>query len=443
MPNLAEMEQELTKTKNELEDAKKLLEAKKLEDFKTAEARKLADAVIAKKREERDTHDKDIFAEAQRLVAAELGPVLYSALADFKIGGDVIFPGMQREGNLSKTNHQMLNIILGRKAMDTVTSYAGTEWVPTELGNELIGMVEMENLLRSFIRTVDMPTDTYELPMLTSRGTVYYKGENSAPTASNPATNKLTLTAKKFIGLYELSYELEENRVIPIIDILKEDMAKQIANAEERAILWGDTVGTAANNIDKTVTAGNPQLAFNGLWKTCKGGTATWYVQYATDWPTSIRALRAAMDKYAISPKDLLLICPVYVMNKLRADTNFQTWDKVGPNASALTGMLPNAAISGANMYGFFDGIPAVCSPYVYKTDANGIKLSTAGSNTKYGALLVNRNRVILGQRRALTTEMDVNIAAQTRQLVLAERVDLGLPDGGTTGAYAASYNGS
>jgi hypothetical protein len=84
-----------------------------------------------------------------------------------------------------------------------------------------------------------------------------------------------------------------------------------------------------------------------------------------------------------------------------------------------------------------------VCSPYVYKTDANGVRLTTAGSNTKYGALLVNRNRVILGQRKGIAAEMDVDITAQTRKLVLSERVALGLPDGGTTGAYGAVYNGS
>jgi hypothetical protein len=379
----------------------------------------------------------------KEIVDTAMGEGLATALNNFSVTPKLDFPAARRQGNLALTDKQMLSVIMGRKAMDTATSGAGSQWVPTELGSELIDMVETENLLRSFIRVMDMPADNYELPTLTARGTVYYKTENSAPTASNPTTNKLTLQAKKFIGYYELSYELEENSVVPIIPMLKEDMAKQIANAEERAIIWGDDTTTAANNIDKNVAAGDPQLAFDGLWYTAKTGTATWYRAYATDWPTSIRALRGAMDKYAISPKDLLLICPVYVMNALRSDTNFQTWDKVGPNASALTGMLPNAAIAGANIYGFFDGIPAVCSPYVYKTDANGVRLTTAGSNTKYGALLVNRTRIILGQRKGIAAEMDMDIAAQTRKLVLSERVALGLPDGGTTGAYGAVYNGS
>jgi|GEM_PF-6752584 len=379
----------------------------------------------------------------KEIVDAAMGEGLAAALQNFSVTPKLDFPTARRQGNLKLTDKQMLNVIMGRKAMATDTADAGSQWVPTELGSELIDMVETENLLRSFIRVVDMPAETYELPMVTSRGTVYFKEENSAPTASNPTTAKLTLQAKKFIGLYELSYELEENSIVPIIPMLKEDMAKQIANAEERAIIWGDETTTALDNIDNNVTAGDPQLAFDGIWHTCKNGTAAWWRAYATDWPTSLRSLRGVMDKYAISPRDLLLICPVYVMNALRADANFQTWDKVGPNASALTGMLPNAAISGANIYGFFDGIPAVCSPYVYKADANGVRLTTEASNTRYGALLVNRNRVILGQRKGIAAEMDMDIAAQTRKLVLSERVALGLPDGGTTGAYGAVYNGS
>jgi len=434
--------EELKALEAERDDLKKKLEDANEDAAINAIAEKNAAKAIEKTHETLDTWETKIAQRTKEIVDAAMGEGLASSLAAFSVTPKLDFPNARRLGNLSLTNKQMLNVVMGRKALSVAGTNAGAEWVPTELGSELINMVELQNQLRSFIRTVDMPADVYELPTLTARGTVYYKGENSAPTASNPTTNKLTLSAKKMIGYYELSYELEENSIIPVIPMLKEDMAKQIANAEERAIIWGDDTTTAASNIDKNVASGNPQLAFNGLWYTAKNGTATWWTAYGTSWTASLNALQAAMGTYAIMPSELIIIAPVYVINKLKADTNFVTWDKVGPNASVLTGMLPNAQATGA-IYGFFYGIPVIASPYVYNTDANGVRLTTAGDNTKYGALLVNRNRVILGQRKGIAAEMDTDITAQTRKLVLSERVALGLPDGGTTGAYGAVYNGS
>jgi hypothetical protein len=84
-----------------------------------------------------------------------------------------------------------------------------------------------------------------------------------------------------------------------------------------------------------------------------------------------------------------------------------------------------------------------VVSSYVYKTDANGVRLTTAASNTAHNALVVHRPSVILGERQQVRIEVDRDITAQTHKIVASERIALALPWGGTTGAYAAVYNGS
>jgi hypothetical protein len=404
-----------------------------LRDAADLEATKVAEQVRAE--------GEALNARLAEMVQEKVRQMVPEALGAVTVTPRIVFPETPRAGNLTKADRQLLDLVTGRKAMDTATGGSGSEWVPTELRDEVLKFVQVANKLRGYLPIVQMPSDTYTLPTLTGNATVYYKGENVAPTAGSPATGKSDLVAKKLIGLVEWSYELDENSVVPMLGLLKENLGKALGNAEERAIVWGDTTAVAANNIDKNVAAGNPQLAFNGLWKTVKGGTATWFVAYGTSWAASLRAARQAMDVYGSMPQDLLVIVPPYVFNKIVTDDGFLTWDKLGGAASALTGLLPGA--SPMNIYGLFDGSPVVVSSYVYKTDANGVRLTTTASNTAHNALMVHRPSVILGERQQVRIEVDRDITAQTHKIVASERIALALPWGGTTGAYAAVYNGS
>jgi len=403
--------------------------------------RDAAELEAAKVAEQARAESEAVKARLAEMVQEKVRQMVPEALAGVTVTPRIVFPETARAGNLSKADRQLLEIVAGRKAMDTGTAGSGSEWVPTELRDEVLKFVEVANKLRGYLPTVAMPSDTYTLPTLTGNATVYYKGENAAPTAGSPTTAGTDLVAKKLIGLVEWSYELDENSVVPMLGLLKENLGKALGNAEERVIIWGDTTETAGNNIDNNVSAGNPQLAFDGLWKTAKGGTATWFIAYDTSWPASIRAARQAMDVYGSMPQDLLIVVPPYVFNKLVTDDGFLTWDKVGGAASALTGLLPGA--NPGNVYGFFDGSPVVVSGYVYKTDANGVRLTTEENNTAYNAVVAHRPSVILGERQQVRIEVDRDITAQTHKIVASERIALALPWGGTTGAYCGIYNGS
>jgi HK97 family phage major capsid protein len=397
-----------------------------------------ADA-LAKAKAETEELAKAAAERSQQIVDA-VRAGLTRELGKYQITPAITFPDALRHGNLSKADRHLLDIAMGRKAMAGATSTSGQEWHPDEvLRTELSELAESQNLVRQFMTTITMTDDVVKVPILSARGTVYYKAENSAPTTTAPTTGEVTLTARKLIGLYEWSYELEEDAVINLLPIMKKSLAKAIANGEEAALVWGDDTTTAASNIDCNVTTGNPQLAFNGLWYTAKTGS-TWYNAYATSWATSIRAMRQEMDVYAEDFESLVLIMPLYVYGALVSDSGFTTMDKMGSYASQLTGRLPKAA-AGIYKFGFFDGIPVICSSYVYKTDANGVRLTTTASNSKYGFILANRDYCFLGDRRKMTLEMDQDITAQTRKLVCSVRIGFGIAFG-SSGSVGACYNG-
>ena len=86
--------------------------------------------------------------------------------------------------------------------------------------------------------------------------------------------------------------------------------------------------------------------------------------------------------------------------------SQFRTMDKLGPNATLLTGML-----------GAIEGIPVIVSEQMRLADTDG-KVTAAGNGTNTGRLLIfNRTQWAQGFRRELT--IDVDRDKQKRQTVV------------------------
>lgn len=444
MKTKEQLEAELAEKQKELEAANsKLAEVNEAQQVE-ALAEEQTQKVLARTEEYARGLDARVMELVDRKVKAALPYGMATGLKDLIVSPRILMPeGLLRHGNLSKVDKQMLDVVMGRKAMTSTGGTAGDEWVPTELSNNLLEMVDIASSLRGFIDVIDMPSNPFNVPVLSAHMTLEYKGESATPTGTNPTTGASTLTAKKLIGSVQFSEELVEDSIVPILPTLRRDCATAAALAEEAVTLWGDDTTTAASNIDKNVvdsTATHVQQAYNGLWYTVLNGTATWFAAYGTSWATSIRSMRAAMAKYAIVPEDMLVIVGPAVYNLLIADSNFLTMEKVGQNAAILTGRLPNP--SAARPYGMFDGMWVTVSSYMYDTDASGVRLTTAASNTKHSVLMVNRRRVLMGQRRGITLKMYDYALYDTHYLIVSIRPALALPDGGTTGAYGGIYNG-
>ena len=86
--------------------------------------------------------------------------------------------------------------------------------------------------------------------------------------------------------------------------------------------------------------------------------------------------------------------------------SQFRTMDKLGPNATLLTGML-----------GAIEGIPVIVSEQMRLADTDG-KVTAAGNGTNTGRLLIfNRTQWAQGFRRELT--IDVDRDNQKRQTIV------------------------
>lgn len=269
----------------------------------------------------------------------------------------------------------------------------GDEWVPTMWSSSLWERMRVDNVIASSLNALDMPANPFELPTESTDPTVYFVPETTAESQllisgagavipdSKVATNKVTLTAKKFALRVGYSTELEEDSLIPFASELNRQAQRAILNAIDNAIVNGDsdlTANTNINLIDGTPGGTEIYAAFDGLRKLGLVTTTANSVNAGGVSPTLalIRQTRFTLGSgYAVRPGDLRMVCDVNTYGKLLSMPEFITVDKAGSLATAQTGMV-----------GFIDGIPVFPSVEMSLANSAG-KIPAAGGTL--GSLVI------------------------------------------------------
>jgi len=294
-----------------------------------------------------------------------------------------------------------------RKAMTTANTGAGAEWIPTGFSADLIAKVELALKVAALHPRVKMPTDPFKIPALTGFSTAKLGSEATAPTASSLATANIVLDAKKLITYVPLSYELEEDSIIAVLPLIKDDIVKALARAQENAAINGDD---STSHMDNDVTnaedvrkawKGYRKLAISSAKIDCAGGVTR----------DKLRALRKALGKYGIDQNELAWVVGISVYNQMLSLPEVITVDKYGPNATVLSGELAK-----------FDGIPVIVSEYV-REDLNATGVYDGTTTSKTIAILVRQDAFVFGDRRDVLIETFRDIKAQSIDVVASQRV--------------------
>lgn len=303
--------------------------------------------------------------------------------------------------------------IRGHKAMTSVGVGIGDEWVPTDLSSELQRRFYATSDLAAIIsaREIDMPTQPYEYPLVTTRPVFYLETtENVEATPSNIGTSKVTLNAKKMMGRVDFSYELEEDSIIPILPMVQELLSAAAADAYESAIINGDTTAVHMDSDTQAVPKA-AERAFDGLRKYAKDVAGLW-VDLSTGGLTeaNLRSMKKRMGKYGARPRDLIWLVGPGAINDMMGITNVTTIEKYGPRATLVTGELTS-----------FLGIPIVVSERM-REDLNALGVYDGVTTTRGGILLVSLSNFLAGRRREFTVEVDRDIKTQTHFVVASFR---------------------
>ena len=190
--------------------------------------------------------------------------------------------------------------------------------------------------------------------------------------------------------------------ILPIVPVIRDDMAKAFALAEEDVFLNGNVAGAWAAN--------DPKFAFNGL-RTVATGVAV----NAAGAALTLANISSAIQNLGVYGRDkseLLAIVSLREENRLRQLLGIN----LAVNALGLTGTALPGEI------GKVWGVPVV---------ATNLLPTNLAPGTYSVALLLNRNAAIIGDRRIFTIKSSDEVLIRSDQLlvVAAERL-----------AFAAQY---
>ena len=304
----------------------------------------------------------------------------------------------------------------GKKIIEKATRWNDTDWETTWNSNifqGIAGRVNVEPLITSVAmnaRVMNFPfnpdtgvdatwvdaSNTNDLNDGDKVGTAF-NDVSSGVTRAHGLTEK-TLTAYKLATREYIGYEEDEDSIIPIAGIVRDAIIRRMARSSDAAILGepggqpftslrGNAGGAAANDVATTNATTEMDV-------------------------DDIHTARTNMGQWGHNPADLVCLISQAAYYALVTDSNVQTVDKYGENATILKGEL-----------GRVWGIPLIIG--------ETFKALGAGEAR---AIVLNPQNYLLGNHRGLTLEMATDVVAQQRAMVATRRFGFIAKEAGAAG---------
>lgn len=293
------------------------------------------------------------------------------------------------------------------RALDTATSGAISEWIPTLYSSERFTDTRDKLAFAGRLRWLPMPQSPWTMPTLLAFLTGYKIPESLADdnsgdtpfTASDVTAANRTLTAVKIATMSRWSRESEQDSIIALMPMLNEEIDYAQAYAIEQGVVNGqlasavDTVSIGATDARKlwdgvrwAAKQAATQVDFNGAF------TAELLV-----------SMIGKMGKYAeLDQCDFLTgyagLARALILKDAGGNLLYMTRDRAGEAATLFNGTV-----------GVLMGYPLTISGvYPQAMNASGV-VDGAGGSTKTGILLVNKRPFVGGHRQGVQVETSIH----------------------------------
>lgn len=276
--------------------------------------------------------------------------------------------------------------------------------LPTQTWEHEVSL-NMENEVRrklvvaSLISPIAMKTNVMTIPVNPEAGfatwvtNAQFGTTNSSGAAQTHQLKEITLNAYKVATKEYMAYEEEEDSLIALLPIVRDAMIRRMAKAVDLAYLRGAGAGADPVKgfaIYDTTSAVTP--------------TNTGVVSIA-----NLRALRKDLGVWGLTQSEIVYVVSTDIYYDLLDDTNFQTMDKVGTQATFLTGQI-----------GMIGQTPVIVSD-AFPAKAGGL----ATASTNIGAIALASANFIAGNQRGLRMDTQELVETQNRVMVASLRMGM------------------
>lgn len=293
-------------------------------------------------------------------------------------------------------------------------------------------------------RQIEMLSEPYEYPVENADPDVFFVGEttdedqlgrndsSAAIPDSKVGSAKVQFNSKKHALRINISAELEEDAQVRLIPQYRDQAERAIKDALDNVTLNGDKSASGNINLD----GGTPGVtakykAYDGLLHQAIITTTANAVDASGAAPTlsHFRTLRSKLGTpEGYNPSNLAIFTDFQTYMKLLSIDAIVTMDKVGPQATVVTGSL-----------GQIDGINVFVSDQMALADTDG-KVTDGGNVTATGRIcLVHTPTWLVGYRRRIMQHVTFLPFADAWELVMTVRTALTARTYSSAGAQQAA----
>lgn len=287
----------------------------------------------------------------------------------------------------------------GREMVEKAGAHVPSATWELEVSMNMEAEIRRQLVVANIISPISMQTNVMTIPVNPEAGFATWIANTafgttaSAGAAQTHQLKEITLNAYKVATAEYLNYEEPEDSLLVLLPIIRDAMIRRVARAVDKAFLLGagsgaDPVkGFAIYDATSTVVPTNT-------------GSAT---------IANLRALRQDLGAWGLTQSDLRYIVSTDVYYNLLDDTLFQTMDKVGAQATLLTGQI-----------GMIGQTPVLVSD-AFPAKAGGG--NTASTNI--GAICVAPANFIAGSQRGLRFDTQDLVETQRKVMVASLRTGM------------------
>lgn len=350
---------------------------------------------------------------------------------------------------LDRTAARQLMSIKSNELQNTAQAGDGGDWVPTLWSSDLWELSRVDNAVASSLRMIEMPSDSYELPVESTDPTVYAVAEAADEadmtltaaggagifTSSKMTVGKVTLNAAKMGLQVKFSAEVNEDSIIQFIPQLRNQAMRAMQDSIDYVILNADaTTGTANINYKGANTSAAPKSKFlygggDGI-RHLPLVEATTLLKDGGGSAPDLSLIRSTIAKlrnaYSIKPENLAFFCDVRTWHKLKSIDELLVYMNNGRGSTVNDGLVPT-----------IDGSTVYPSAELALTDSTGFALND-GTGTLGQLLVVHLPSWIVGYRRQIASAVDYLAYYDSYVLTMTVRMALQKRD---TQCAALLYN--
>lgn len=329
--------------------------------------------------------------------AAELEAITKSRMqfTDNK-SGEMTYSDKEKAVLLAKmTGKGLEGSKFGRDMVQKFGAHVPSATWETEVSLNMENEVRRRLVVAPNLRGITMQTNVMTIPVNPEAGVATWMANTAFGTAASAgdsathALKEITLNAYKVATNEYVAYEEEEDALLAIMPVIRDAMVRRVARAVDRAMLRG--LGAGADPVKGLATydaVSSVTLDISALDKMTVA---------------KLQLLRRDLGAWGLDPSELVYIVSTENYYDLLEDTNFLTVDKVGSQATLLTGQI-----------GAIGNTPVIVSAeFADKAD------------TAVGAICFNPGNFLVGNQRGLRIDTQDLVETQRRVMVASLRTGM------------------